>query len=168
MRSLSPLGAVLLFTILGTVGCDSPDVKSGAPGGEGRTRLSVNDSSASFGEYEIHVNAMSTADLTPEVARNYGITRSENTALINLVVLKSDGGEAGKPVTANVSVSAANLTGQLKGIEMQEITDAESIYYIGVLSVDDREAINFDFDVQPAGSNRLLLLRFSHEFYTKS
>ena len=66
-----------------------------------------------------------------------------------------------------MEVSASNLTGQLKNMELREIIDGPSIYYIGVVKVDNRETINFDFDVQPEGSNQVLLIRFTHEFYTK-
>ena len=89
---------------------------------------------------------------------------------MNLVVLgKADDGVE-KPVGGKVEVSAANLTGQLKNIELREIdesVDGGGIYYIGVVSVADRETINFDFDVQPEGSSQLLLIRYTHEFYTK-
>jgi len=51
--------------------------------------------------------------------------------------------------------------------EINELSDGASIYYVGVVPVEDRETINFDFDVQPEGSNQLLLIRYTHEFYTK-
>jgi hypothetical protein len=128
----------------------------------------VNNSYGEFGDYVVHVNAMTSAGLTPEVAQNYDITRSENSGLINLVVLKqTDDIGASKPVKADVSTSAANLNGQLKTFNLTEIEDGDSIYYIGLVSVDDREIINFDFDVIPEGTSQVLQIRFTHEFYTK-
>ena len=141
-----------LFAVIGLalLGCE-PSTDSISSAGDGRKRLSVNNSYGEFGDYVIHVNAMTTASLTPEIAQSYGITRSENTGLINLVVLqKAADGITDNPVQAKVELSAANLTGQLKSINLREVEDATSIYYVGQVSVDDKETINFDFDVVPA------------------
>jgi hypothetical protein len=50
---------------------------------------------------------------------------------------------------------------------LREIEDDSSIYYIGEVSIDDQETINFDFDVLPEGEDRPYLVRFSHQFYTQ-
>ena len=102
------------------------------------------------------------------MAQSYGITRSEKGGLVNLVVLrKLDELGATEPVKASVTLNAANLTGQVKSSNIREIIDNESIYYIGEVSIDDRETINFDFDVQPDGSTRNLPIRFTHKFYER-
>jgi len=161
---------VSLITIITSgllTACGSAD-NSGAAAGDSRVKLTANNSYAEFGEYVIHVNAMTTAELTPEVAQSYGIARSKNQGLVNLVVLaKSADTGVDVPVASIVTVSASNLTGQLKTIEMREVVDTPSIYYIGEVAVDDRETINFDFDVQPSGSSQLLLIRYSQQFYTR-
>lgn len=164
--SKASLFPVLLIAFL--IGaCESPS-DAGARSGDGRERLSINDSYGEFGDYVVHVNAMTTAGLNPEIAQSYGITRSENKGLINLVVLKKpDGVGQDQPVRAAIGLTAANLTGQVKTVEVREIEDNVSIYYIGEVSVDDRETINFDFDVRPEGSDRTLLVRYSHQFYTR-
>jgi len=135
---------------------------------DGRKRLNANTSYADFGDYVVHVNAMTTDSLTPEIAQNYAITRSEDLGLINLVVLKkSEDLGVDKPVSTEVKLSVANLTGQLKSMQLKEVIDGDSIYQIGTLPVDNRETINFDFDIRPAESDRTLMVRFSHEFYTR-
>ena len=160
-------GGGLAALLLGLAACDGGRGPDGAEA-DGRVRLDINNSYGEFGDYVVHINAMTTAGLTPEIARNYDIQRSENSGLINLVVLQetADIG-ASQPVKARVKVSAANLTGQLKTLELREIVDGPSIYYIGVVSIDDRETINFDFDVVPDGSNENLTIRFTHKFYEK-
>jgi hypothetical protein len=161
------LGCLFAVSMLAISAC-SPGSSPGQSSTDSRARLNSNNSYKQFGDYVIHVSAISTADLTPDIAQNYGIVRSENQALVNLVVLKKTG-EIGvdMPVSANVSMTASNLTGQLKNTELAEIVDGASIYYIGQTAVDDRETINFDFDVQPAGSDQALLIRFTHQFYTR-
>jgi hypothetical protein len=164
---LYTVGAVAGLLLIALTACEP-----GSPGqtaeNDGRMRLSVNNSYGDFGSVVIHINAMTTADLSPEVAQGYGIVRSEDQGLVNLVILrKSDDAGGDQPTTGEVTVSAANLTGQLKNVEIQEILDGDSIYYISEVSVDNRETINFDFDVRPDGSDRTLLIRFSHQFYTR-
>jgi hypothetical protein len=164
MRRVIKAGVILIVMVFVMTACGPAGDTGSISGSEARIRLSANKPSAQFDGYEILVNAMSTAELTPEVAQAYDIVRSENKGLVNLVVL---GKEANTPVSGKVQVSASNLTGQLKSMELREIVDGPSIYYIGVVMVDNRETINFDFDVQPEGSNQVLLIRFTHEFYTK-
>jgi len=156
--------ALLLFAV---TACDSGTGPSGAEE-DGRTRLSVRDGYGEFGEYMVRINAMTTTSLTPEVAKSYGIVRSNNSGLVNLVILKkSPDIVSGIPVMGVVDVSAANLTGQMKSVELREIVEGESIYYIAQVSIDDRETIHFDFDIRPADSNKNLPVRFSHQFYTR-
>jgi hypothetical protein len=156
---LALLAAAIVLTA-----CDQPNNRNA----DNRVRVDAQNPSAGFGAYEVRINAMLTTGLTPEIAQGYGIVRSENQGFVNLVILKkADGSAMGEPVSGTVAVSAHNLTGQLKNISLEEITDGPSIYYIGQIAVDDRETINFDFDVRPAGSDRLLLIRFTHQFYTK-
>lgn len=162
------VGLVLVsLGVVGLTACDSPSTV-GSSTGEGRTRLSVNDSYGEFGEYVVHVNGMTATGLTPEVAQAYNIVRSEDRGVVNLVVLrKSENVGVSEPVTAVVEVSAANLTGQLKAVEVREIIDAESIYYICEVTVDNRETINFDFDIRPENGTRVLPVRFTHQFYAE-
>lgn len=155
----------LVAAVLALAACEP--ASNSAPG-DSRVRLTANSADAVMGDYTIHVSGMLTSDLTPDVAQSYGIQRSENQGLVNLVVLKNGAAKNdGMPVSADVSVSASNLTGQLKTMSMREIVDGDSVYYVGQVAVDDRETINFDFDVRPAGSERLLLVRYSHQFYTR-
>ncbi len=164
MRTITTMVLVSLG-LLGLSACDAP--RGGSPG-DGRARVSVTDGYGEFGEYVVHVNGMTATELTPEIAQTYGIVRSENLGIINLVVMRkgSDGG-MNTPVSADVEVSAANLTGQLKSVELQEILDGDAIYYVGEVSIDNREMINFDLDIRPEGGTRVLKIRFSQQFYTR-
>ncbi|MGI9292027.1 MAG: DUF4426 domain-containing protein [Gammaproteobacteria bacterium] len=158
------ISVMIAATALSLVACGSPsDVGSS---GEGRTRLSLNKSYAEFGEYVIHINGMASTSLQPFIADRYGIARNENRGVVNLVVLKkTDTVGVNKPVKAVVNMSAANLTGQVKNIAVAEVEDGESIYYLGQISVDHRETINFDIDVRPENGPRVLPVRFTYQFY---
>jgi len=85
------------------------------------------ESSQTVGNYIVHYNAISTESLPPAVARAYGITRSKNKGLLNISVLKKGAGFHG--VEATIDVSATNLTGQLRDIELRKIVDQNAILY---------------------------------------
>lgn len=159
---------IFFVPVLFVSACSPPDAASGTSTGDGRTRLNASTSYAEIGNYVVRANAMNTIELTPDVANAYDITRSEDRALVNLVVLrKAEEIGLDVPIKANVSLSAANLTGQVKSVDIIEVVDGDSIYYLSEVAVENRETINFDFDVRPNDSDRTLLIRFSHEFYTR-
>jgi hypothetical protein len=119
-----------------------------------------------FGEYVIHYNAQATEMLPPEVARAYGIQRSANRAMITVSVIRKREGTIGDTVAADVTVSASNLTGQLKSVDTREIREAQAIYYIGEVGVANRETLIFDISVKPEGEAAPFTVRFRQQFYT--
>jgi len=89
-----------------------------------------------FGDYTVHYNALNSSLITPEVAKAYGIRRSDSRALINISVLMSAKDNSTTAVKARVTASGRNLTGQTRNVDMREINDGDgAIYYIGELSV---------------------------------
>ncbi len=118
---------------------------------------------ATIGDHVIHFSAIRTDDLPMEVAQAYDIVRSANRAMLNLSIVKADGGAA---VPAEIDIKTANLTGQAKNITMRRINEQEAIYYIGDLAVANRETLIFDISVRPEGDTRTHQVRFQREFYT--
>ena len=123
--------------------------------------------SESFGDYEVHYNALTTDLIDPSVARAYGIIRSKNRALINVAVLRRVMGMATQPAKAKVRAQAVNLNAQLKNVEMRELNDAGAIYYIGELPVDHNETLEFKIDVTPEGESATHTTTFKQQFYTE-
>jgi hypothetical protein len=119
-----------------------------------------------FGDYSIHYNAFTSDMLTPDVAKAYNITRSKNRALLNISVLKKEGGNVTKPVRAKVEVTATNLSSQLKTFDMRELTDQEAIYYIAEAPVANRELLRFNLAVTPEGELNTYTFSFQQEFFT--
>lgn len=106
------------------------------------------ESSQVIGDYVVHFNALSTESLPPAVASAYGITRSKNKGLLNISVLKRGGGYQG--VEADIEVSATNLTGQLRNIQLRKIQEQNAVYYISDFSVADQETLDFSIKVTTA------------------
>ena len=118
------------------------------------------------GEYKIHYNAVPTHLLTPEVARAYGIQRSQNRAMLNVTVLRKGGeGQLDTAITAKVGASATNLTGQRREIDMRLISEQEAHYYIGEVRVANEENLEFKVQVLPDGVAEPFELAFRQKFY---
>ena len=121
-----------------------------------------------FEDYIVHYNALSSSLITPEVAKAYGIRRSDSRALINISVLKNTEGQPATAVKASVTTSARNLTGQTRIVEMREINDGDgAVYYIGELSVRNMEMFDFTVLVTPEGQNKPFNVQFRQQFYTE-
>jgi len=123
----------------------------------------ASSTSADIGDHVVHFNAQSTDQLTPQVARAYGIVRSKNRAILTVSILEQG---SRKAVPANVTVKTVNLTGQLKNVVMRRIDEADSIYYIGETPVANRETLVFDIGVTPEGVDEPSELRFQRQFYS--
>jgi hypothetical protein len=124
--------------------------------------------SQDFGEYVVHYNALNTNLIPPQVAQAYGIVRSSNRALLNVTVLQKVMDTPGSPVSANVTASGTNLTGQRREIELREIKEpGGAIYYVGQFPVHNLETYLFDVTVAIEGESEPLAVRFKQQFYTE-
>jgi hypothetical protein len=127
--------------------------------------LLLAENSTSISGYTIHHNALSTEMLLPGVAKAYGIKRSKQRALLNVSVIKDKAGTAGTALTADITVKATNLIGQLKEIKLREVREGDAIYYISDFPVTNRERINFILSVKPEGSKRSYTAKLNQKFY---
>lgn len=159
MTSIRWLGAFSLLLLLG--GCGGPGDSATVPKAQ-----PVEATFADIGDYVVHYSTQMTDQLTPEIARAYGIVRSNNRVMLNVsVVRKSDG----QTVAADVRVETVNLTGQLKNMTMQrhdEPGDPPAIYYIGETTVANQERLKFEVAVRPEGAQAANPILFDREFFT--
>ncbi len=114
-----------------------------------------------FGDYQVHYSAQNSTDLSPDVAGRHGITRNPRLALVMLTVQRA----GGAPVAAAVRGEARNLLGQKQLLEMREVREDKSIYYLGLFAISHRETQAFDFEIRPAGATAAYRLRFSQQFF---
>ena len=152
------VGLVTLSLLFLIYGCGGPGENATPPKAQPAAA-----SSADIGDHVVHFSAQSTDQLPPEVARAYGIVRSQNRAMLNVSVLKEDTSTA---VTANVTVRTVNLAGQLKNVTMRKIQEQEAIYYIGETGIANRETLIFNISITPEGASDASEVRFTREFYT--
>lgn len=125
------------------------------------------ENSQDFGDYVVHFIALSTTDLSPSVTREYDIKRSKNRGMINIAVLQKVLGTTGAPVSAEISASATNLTGQKRDIALREIREGTAIYYIGEFPITHEETLRFKVLVKPEGEGEAQQVKFKQQFFTE-
>ena len=94
------------------------------------------------GDVTIHYNAFNSSVISADVATQYHITRSGQTGIINISVMKN-----GKAVIANIFGHGKNLAGQLKELAFKEVKEDKAIYYIATFSFRSNEKLIFDLQV---------------------
>ena len=118
-----------------------------------------------FGDDVLHFNALTTDQLTPAVAKQYGIVRSKNRALLNVSIIQKQPGSTGRSVPGSVSATARNLTGQLKNLNLREIREGDAVYYIADLPVANGETLIFMVDATPINETSRFSVQFSRQFF---
>jgi hypothetical protein len=151
---------IALFSAIALAGCsEAPE-----PATTDNTVLTALESSLDVGDFTIHFNAISTDQLTPEVASTYGIVRSQNRAMLTISVIRNDTpGPTASP--AEVTATATNLAGQLRNLSMREIAESNAIYYIGETVITNAETLIFTIQVRPEGSSQTHTIRYMKQFF---
>jgi hypothetical protein len=154
-----------LWVLALVAGCEREDPAAAADAVSGV--LPATESSRDFGDYVLHFNALATDQLTADVARQYGIVRSRNRALLSVSVLQKQDGQdgPGTPVRGSVSASAINLNGQFRTLTLREISEGAAVYYIGEVPVSHGETLIFTVDATPMNETSRFSVRFMKQFY---
>ena len=164
IQTCKQLIITFLLIIVGLYGCDTS--QQTATDTTSRVEFGPNENEKQFGDFIIHVNALTTDQLPADVARTYKITRSKSRAMLNVVITKKTDGEQ-KPVTGTVKTVTRNLANQIKNMSMRELVEQDAIYYIGDTPVDNDETLIFDIDVTPIGETGQFALTYRKNFFTE-
>lgn len=162
MRKWNFAAALFVGSVLAGCGDNS---EMAADQSEELAVLGATESSRDFGDYVVHFNALTTDQLTPEIAGEYDIVRSKNRALLNVSILRKNDAGGTTAVPGAVAASAVNLTGQLKDLLIREIREGEAIYYIAETPVTNGESLIFTVDVTPQNEASRFTVRFQKQFF---
>ncbi|MES2605319.1 MAG: DUF4426 domain-containing protein [Pseudomonadota bacterium] len=122
--------------------------------------------SATFGEYTVHYIAVNTTFLTPEIAAQYRITRSNRRAFLNIAVLHNNADGSTTPVTAILKGGKRNLMQQSADIPFTEIREGDAIYYIGQFDFSNAENLRLTVEVQPEGKGDTHPIEWTTQLYS--
>ncbi len=123
------------------------------------------DTQQDFGDFEVHYNAIRTDQLSPDIARAYGIERSANRVLLNVAMLAKSADGTTRPLDGAVSASAHNLNGQLKSLAMRRVQEGQAVYFIGEVGISGEEILVFSIDLEPASGGGRRSVQFKREFF---
>lgn len=121
------------------------------------------ENSVSAGAYTVHYNALSTLDLSAEMARGYSISRSENRALLNIAV-RQQVDQVDQPASARLSGEAINDAGQRQTLYFREVRETGAIYYLSEPPVRPGDTWRFEVSVE-IENGPTVPLRFSQQFF---
>ena len=124
------------------------------------------DNSTRAGGYVVHHNALPTTQLTPDVARQYGITRSANRALVNISVRQGEPG-SDRAVPAQVSLVATNLSGQRLDLRAREVREGDAVYYLAEARIVGTDTLVFELEVTPEGATAPIKASFRQDFFAQ-
>jgi hypothetical protein len=116
-----------------------------------------------FGPFELHYSVVNTTFLDPSVASNYGVTRGEKRAILNLAVRE--------PGAADNRGRAMLLKGrtwdliQNQFLEFKEIREGDAVYYIAEFKFINEEWRFFEVDFRPEGSDKTFTFKLKHQLY---
>ncbi|MGQ0799735.1 MAG: DUF4426 domain-containing protein [Pseudomarimonas sp.] len=120
---------------------------------------------AEIGAHTLHVNAISTLEISPDVARASAITRSASRGLLNIAVrrLRDDGSDVA--TRATVTADAINLSGQRQILSLREVREGDAIYYLAEPRIAEAEELTFEISARPEGDASILKARFKKTFF---
>jgi len=114
-----------------------------------------------YGALRVRYNALPSLSLGEAMAREYGVARDENTALV-IVALRQlrDGEEIDADGT--VSVQATDLAGKRQTVALRPVRAGEYTDQIGTLKVSRRDTVRFEIAVDALG--RQETVKFQRNF----
>ncbi len=119
-----------------------------------------------FGDYTVYYQAVNSTFLTPEIAEQYDIVRSERRAFLNIAVVRNEDGGKTTPVTATLNGIKHNLLQQSQPIEFKVVREGEAIYYIGQFDFSNAEILRFTLEVAPEGQEPSHPIEWSTQLYS--
>ena len=117
-----------------------------------------------FGPYQVHYSVLNTTFITPDVAKNYGITRGKNRALVNIAVRKSQADGSSTAKKAIITGSSSDLIHTTE-LAFKEINEQDAIYYLAELRFNHQEMRVFTIKVQPDPNIAPYTLKFQKTLY---
>lgn len=118
-----------------------------------------------FGEYQLHYNTFESTFLTPEIAHQYGLTRTKGQALLNVAVTTQALGELPQSQRAMVSAQVTNLLGQIVSLTFITIEEGDSIYYLAPFTKTDDDILKFTVEAKTHADSAPMTVNFQRHFY---
>lgn len=114
----------------------------------------------------VHYAAMSTQDLSPEMARQYGIRQSSKRGMLLLNLQRETAPGKTVPLRGTATGTARNLMGDQQTLTLRPASADSTQDLIAEFDIAHLEFLTFDIDVRPQDSTRPLKVKFQQQFFT--
>lgn len=118
-----------------------------------------------FGPYEMHYSVVNSTFITPAVADEYGITRGDDKAFINIAVRKHNADGTAGTVAVELAGESWDLTERTTYFDFIEVREGTALYYIGEFEFLNREWRHFEVRFSPEDSEETYRFRFKRQMY---
>ena len=119
------------------------------------------ESEKDFGDIVVRYSAISTHQLMPAMAKQYGIDRSGKNGLLNISVESKTG--TAHTISAAVTATVGDLTGHDQPIRMRETNEEGDIDYLGEFPIDGSGTFVFTVKVAPPGQSVPFVVKFTQD-----
>jgi hypothetical protein len=165
MRIALPFASLGLGLVLAACGGTPPPPAAAVPAS------SMQEAVARAGDVTIRASVLPTAMLNEQVARGYGIERSDRTALLLVSVRRgAEGQETSMP--AQVLAKASDLRGRAQLVDMRELRsggqapETALLDYVGTVEIDPPDTMRFDVQVTRE-DGATSTMQFTREFHPR-
>lgn len=123
---------------------------------------SAAEQSKRLGPWKVHYNAFNSTLLRPEMATEYGLSRSETLATLNISVLAAT--LPNKPAQrVEISGYVMNPLSQQTRLEFDEVIEGDAVYYLAQTRFSNLETLRFFITIKQGQQSQEL--RFHKEFW---
>lgn len=113
-----------------------------------------------LGQWDVHYIVVNSTFFSPEIARQYGVVRSQYNALVNISVLDT---ASQKAQTVGMQGTATNLLGTEKELAFKKVQEGDAIYYLAVFNFRNDETYRFNIEIRRG--NTVETLKFQQKMY---
>ncbi|WP_394192671.1 DUF4426 domain-containing protein [Pseudoalteromonas atlantica] len=114
-----------------------------------------------LGPWQVHYIAFPSTFIQPQIAKAYGLERSDYKGIVNISILKNNADKTAQ--TATLTGTAKNLLGNKQTLTFKEVIEGESVYYLAQVKFTNEEILRFDIEIKQ--SNQFQKLQFQQKFY---
>ncbi|MCF6435007.1 MULTISPECIES: DUF4426 domain-containing protein [Pseudoalteromonas] len=114
-----------------------------------------------LGPWQVHYIAFPSTFIQPNIAKAYGLERSNYKATVNISVLSNSAEKPAQKV--RLTGEARNLLGNKQNLEFKEVVDGDSVYYLAQIDFSNEETYRFKVTISQGNTQQVL--NFQQKFY---
>jgi len=114
--------------------------------------------------FEMRYAVVQSSSLDRDVARRYGIVRSEDRALITVAVSRQRGGSIPVPMEATISGIRRVLAGDSVALDFRAVSGNGAVSYVAETDIPDYGPLLLEIEARPADSHTRLAATITRRF----